>query len=77
MESISIDEAAKNLSELAAKAKEEGCHFLITSDEGNTVLLSEETYQSIVVTLELLTTPGLLNGLNIEKDPPTDCSISP
>lgn len=74
MESISIDEAAKNLSQLAAKAKEEGCHFLITSEEGNMVLLSEETYQSIIVTLELLTTPGLLNGLNLQKDPASESS---
>lgn len=68
MESISFDEAAQKLPEIATKARDEGCHFLLTSDEGNMVLLSEETYQNIVVTLELLTTPGLLNGLSIEKE---------
>lgn len=76
METLTAQEAAQNILKLAALAKRDGCHFLITADEGNMVLLSEETYHNIIVTLELLATPGLLgassnfaNSLDFEEMP--------
>ena len=47
METLTAQEAAQNLLKLAAQAQLDGCHFLITAEEGNMVLLSEEAYTQI------------------------------
>ena len=41
--------------------------YRITSKEGGAILLSEEDYESLIETLELLSTPGLLKGVNKAK----------
>jgi PHD/YefM family antitoxin component YafN of YafNO toxin-antitoxin module len=63
METLTAEEAAQNLLKLMALAHQDGRQFRITAEEGTIVLLSEETYQNLIVTLELLATPGLMNGL--------------
>jgi PHD/YefM family antitoxin component YafN of YafNO toxin-antitoxin module len=65
METLTAEEASQNLRKLMALAHQDGCQFRITAEEGTIVLLSEETYQNLIVTLELLATPGLMNGLKI------------
>ena len=64
MDSISAQEAKNRLVELIQVATEDKRQFRITSDAGNVVLIPEETYENILVTLELLSTPGLMDHLN-------------
>lgn len=71
METVTAEEAAKNLAKLIASAHQDGHQYRITADEGSVVLLSEETYQNLIVTLELLATPGLMKGLKmLDPHPP-------
>ena len=63
METMTAEEAAQNLLKLVTLAHQDGRQFRITADEGTIVLLSEETYQNLIVTLELLATPGLMKGI--------------
>lgn len=65
METLTAEEAAQNLLKLMTLAHQDGRQFRITAEEGTIVLLSEETYQNLIVTLELLATPGLMNGLKV------------
>lgn len=65
METLTAEEAAQNLIKLMASAHQDGHQYRITADEGTVVLLSEETYQNLIVTLELLATPGLMKGLKM------------
>jgi len=65
MEMLTAEEAAPKLIKLISSAHQDGHQYRITSEEGTVVLLSEETYQNLIVTLELLATPGLLNGLKL------------
>lgn len=71
MEILTAEEAAQNLLQLMALAHQDGRQYRITSKEGTVVLLSEETYQNLIVTLELLATPGLMNGLKFLDNPST------
>lgn len=68
MDSISAQDANKILMELVQKVAQEKNQIRITSDEGNVVVLSEETYENILVTLELLSTPGLMESLNFSQN---------
>ncbi len=63
METLSVEEALESLRKLISYANKDHTHFRITSDEGTIVVLSEESYQNLVVTLEVLATPGLLTGI--------------
>jgi antitoxin YefM len=65
METLTAAEAAQNLIQLMTLAHQDGRQYRITADEGSVVLLSEETYQNLIVTLELLSTPGLMKGLKL------------
>jgi antitoxin YefM len=69
MDTWTAEEAQENLLKLIALVNESGGHFRITSENGSAVLLSEETYQNILVTLEVLSTPGLMNGLKVFQHP--------
>ena len=62
MESYKLEEA--NLAKLIEMVSLDQKLCRITSDNGNAVLLSEETYDNLLITLELLSTPGLIDGLN-------------
>ncbi|WP_068466767.1 type II toxin-antitoxin system Phd/YefM family antitoxin [Candidatus Protochlamydia phocaeensis] len=76
MKTFTAEEAAQNLTNLITLVQEENSHFRISSEEGTAILLSEETYQNLMVTLELLSTPGLMNGLKCYKRPADVVSIN-
>lgn len=63
MESYKLEEAKENLKALIERVSLDQKLCRITSDSGNAVLLSEETYDNLLITLELLSTPGLIDGL--------------
>lgn len=63
MKTIDASEAQFSLQELIARAVQEKEQFHIQAQEGDAVLLSQETYNNLLVTLEVLTTPGLMDGL--------------
>ena len=65
METLTAEEAAQNLNRLMASAHQEGHQYRITAQEGTVVLISEERYQNLIVTLELLATPGLMKGIKM------------
>jgi antitoxin YefM len=67
METLTAEEASRDLLKLISLAHEGNSQFRIMSDEGTVILLSEETYQNLVVTLEVLSTPGLMNSLKLLK----------
>ena len=68
METISADELKSQMSDVISRATSELQQFRITSNEGTVVLLPEKMYNRLVVTLELLSTPGLLEMME-SKDP--------
>ena len=63
MDTIPAQTARDQLELLIHQATEEKRQYRITSDEGNVILVPEETYENLLVTLELLSTPGLLDTL--------------
>ncbi len=65
MDTLTVEEAVQKLSKLIALANQDNCQFRITSEEGTAVMLSEEAYQNLLVTLELLSTPGLFKGVKL------------
>ncbi len=62
MNTFTAEEASQNLLKLIQLAQQDNNQFRISSEEGDVVILSEETYQNLMVTLELLSTPGLMNS---------------
>lgn len=63
MKTLTVEEASQELLNLIENAQQNGHQFRITSEKGNIIVLPEDTYQNLVVTLELLATPGLMDGL--------------
>lgn len=63
MDTLSANEALDRLQSLIRNATEEKRQYRITSEHGNVILLPEETYENILVTLELLSTPGLMDHM--------------
>lgn len=63
MDSLSFSQAKEQLLQVIQSATQYGKQFRILSDQGNVVLIPEETYDNILVTLELLSTPGLMDQL--------------
>lgn len=61
MDAIPLEEAQKQLDTLIAKASKYRQQYCIETPEGNAVLLSEEAYNDILITLEVLSTPGLMD----------------
>lgn len=69
MDTIPFEEAKEKLSELMRKANELKRQFRIYSNEGSVVVLPQETYDNILVTLEVLSTPGLFERFSdVEED---------
>ncbi|MGK5595392.1 MAG: type II toxin-antitoxin system prevent-host-death family antitoxin [Parachlamydiaceae bacterium] len=68
METISADELNGQITDVISRATKDLKQFRITSSEGAVVLLPEEMYDRLVVTLELLSTPGLLEMME-SKNP--------
>jgi len=67
MDTYTSEELQKLLSHVISDVVDRNCPCKVTSQEGNIILLSEETYQNLLVTLEFLSTPGLMDNLNIEE----------
>lgn len=65
METLTLEEALKDFLKIIELARDDNSQFRITAEGGNVVLLSEETYQNLMVTLELLSTPGLMSGIKL------------
>ena len=63
MNTVTATEARKRLFTLLKGATRGHRQFRITHKEGDTILLSEDDYQSLLETLELLSTPGLLKSI--------------
>lgn len=64
MDTYTSDEMQESLQNIINKAVDESHPCKVTSPNGNVVVLSEETYQNILVTLELLSTPGLMENVD-------------
>lgn len=62
METVTLEEALATFPEIVSKLSTELHQLKIVTPEGSVVVLSEETYENILVTLEFLSTPGLLDG---------------
>jgi len=67
MTSLTATEARTKWFELIKKSIKGHKTFRITSKEGDAVLLSQEDYDSLLETLELLSTPGLLKSVKKAK----------
>lgn len=63
MEILTVEEAAKDLSQLVNLVQKETRQYRITLGDESAVLMSYESYQNLIVTLELLATPGLMSGV--------------
>ena len=63
MKSFTAPEARRELFGLLKRSVKGHQQFRITYKEGDVVLLSQEDYESLLETLELLSTPGLLKSV--------------
>ncbi len=63
MATLSATEARQNLFELVKKSVKGHLPIRISSRSGDVVLISEEDYESLLETLELLSTPGMLKSI--------------
>ncbi len=61
---ISATDARRNFFEIVKGANEKHQIFRIQHPKGTVVMLSEEKYESLIETLELLSIPGMLKSLN-------------
>ena len=73
MEILTLEEAAKDLHQFVNLVQKESRQYRITAGDESAVLMSYESYQNLIVTLELLATPGLMNGVKF-LDPQTTLS---
>lgn len=73
MNTYSIQEAKENLSRLVEEISQNRQHVRVISNEGNVVILPEETYENLLITLELLSTPGLMD--QIKKPFIEECTV--
>ncbi len=67
MQTLSATEARSNFFEMIRKAVRGHRQFRIVSKRGEVVVMSEEDYKSLLETLELLSTPGVLKGVRRAK----------
>jgi antitoxin YefM len=67
MKTLTATEARKELFNLLKKSARGHQQFRITHKEGEAVLLSQEDYESLLETLALLSTPGLLKSIRRAK----------
>ena len=63
MKTYSVQEAQEMLSQLIEQVAENRQHIRVSSSDGTVVMLPEETYDNLLITLELLSTPGLLEKI--------------
>jgi len=63
VKSLTATEARKELFTLLKRSVRGHRQYRITHRQGDVVLLSQEDYESLLETLELLSTPGLLRSI--------------
>lgn len=63
MKTYTATEARSELFTLLKRSVRGHQQFRITHKDGDVVVLSQEDYESLLETLELLSTPGLLKGV--------------
>ena len=63
MKTVTATEARRRLFDLLRDAAKGHRQFRITHKNGAAVILSQEDYESLLETLELLSTPGLLKSI--------------
>ena len=68
MTSWTATRARENLFQLLKKSIKGHVPIKITSKDGDAILLSEEDYESLLETLELLSTPGMLKSIEEAKN---------
>lgn len=68
METLTAQEFKDQLHEVIAQANQTNKQFKVESAEGSIIVLAEETFQNILVTLELLSTPGLMDQLRMANE---------
>jgi len=67
MKTITATNARSDLFKILKRAVKGHRQYRITSKEGGAILISEEDYESLLETLELLSTPGLLKSIRKAK----------
>jgi antitoxin YefM len=63
MNTITATDARSNLFKLLKQTVKGHLHTKISSKEGNAVLISEDDYESLLETAELLSVPGLKESI--------------
>jgi len=63
MKTITATEARRQFFKLLKKSVSGHQEFRVTTKEGDAVIVSQEDYDSLLETLELLSTPGLRNSI--------------
>jgi antitoxin YefM len=63
MTSLTATEARQRFFDLVKRAARGHRVYRITHSDGDAVLLSQEDYESLIETLELLSTPGLARSI--------------
>ncbi|MBI4115390.1 MAG: type II toxin-antitoxin system Phd/YefM family antitoxin [Candidatus Omnitrophica bacterium] len=63
MTTLTATQAREHLFELVRKSVKGHVPIKITSKTGDAVLISEEDYEGLLETLELLSTPGMLKSI--------------
>lgn len=76
METLTAQEAQEQLPQLIERSVNENRQYRITTPEGSMVLLPWETYENLLVTLELLSTPCLMDSLQQEQQGSSCCGSS-
>jgi antitoxin YefM len=65
METVTAVHAQSSLQDLLRATIREHKLYRIAANDGGAVLLSEEEYESLIETLELLSTPGLYETIKL------------
>ncbi|MDF2550160.1 MAG: hypothetical protein K0S07_1227 [Chlamydiales bacterium] len=68
LKTLKEEEVTGNLAAIIKEAVSERAKFRVTSEEGSIVVLSEESFDHLMITLELLSTPGLLENLSCSDE---------
>lgn len=67
MKTITATNARSDLFNILKKAIKRQSHYRITTKEGGDILLSAEDFDSLIATLELLSTPGFGKSIKQAK----------
>jgi len=68
MTTLTASQARQSLFQLVKKSVKGHMPIKITSKSGDVVLVSQEDYESLLETLELLSTPGMLKSIREARE---------